>query len=654
MLVSDVFNISCDPNDISTIVRVCQGEVIADCRGVAGWKIEHGTEALRRECASDCDLLTKLQRIRSLLNTFELSFGTTIVNKIRTSIPECLLQQCPNFLSELKDRLLHVSDTDQLSRLLNISKLSDHPAVLSTCDDIVKELISIKLSEAEGEHFERLLPDVIVSITATVNKLSKFVDHSWGHSTKIVQYAYTEFGKMRANELFSTLVKYPSSEPALLDLRDCLVQDSDLYSYLVESAKDQLQKRLLHPGAGTEDVIQLYIDVMKIVDLLFPGQHRAINSITGSIQSYARQRKDGPAIFILGLINDEQSQLASVLHPELREKRAELCDIEVDHIVEDGKGTHKSVRHLDVLKKLVQTFGGRDAVLGLYRSVLAERLLAKDTFEADTDLVALELLKIRFGEAALQNCEVMIKDLAESKRFAAKTAQHEKFTTLITSSHYWPRLPTTPGFEPHPVIAMRQELVGKDYATLKNPRQLAWQPGMGTVTLNISVFTKPDRSTKETMEVTAPMIQATLILYLVEVQPGGLSGDELAAKCGLTKSKATSSMTYWTLMSVVREENGTYFCNEFKSDPQQHHEGDTEHATTSVAEAEDEEVNEKISEFITMILHNLGPEDTVSIENKLRQFMPDYNKTQPQLVAILNKLVTTDQLTFQGGKYSKA
>ena len=59
----------------------------------------------------------------------------------------------------------------------------------------------------------------------------------------------------------------------------------------------------------------------------------------------------------------------------------------------------------------------------------------------------LELLKVRFGEGNLHNCEVMMRDIADSKKLNAKISQiiasksdEDSFdiTTTIVSSHYWP------------------------------------------------------------------------------------------------------------------------------------------------------------------------------------------------------------------------
>ena len=51
-----------------------------------------------------------------------------------------------------------------------------------------------------------------------------------------------------------------------------------------------------------------------------------------------------------------------------------------------------------------------------YRSILSDRLLSGLDFQIEKERRILELLKVRFGEASLQNCEIMLKDVADSKR----------------------------------------------------------------------------------------------------------------------------------------------------------------------------------------------------------------------------------------------
>ena len=44
--------------------------------------------------------------------------------------------------------------------------------------------------------------------------------------------------------------------------------------------------------------------------------------------------------------------------------------------------------------------------------MLADRLMAKTDYDTDRELHTLELLKLRFGETSLHDCEIMLKVIA--------------------------------------------------------------------------------------------------------------------------------------------------------------------------------------------------------------------------------------------------
>ena len=54
----------------------------------------------------------------------------------------------------------------------------------------------------------------------------------------------------------------------------------------------------------------------------------------------------------------------------------------------------------------------------------------------------LELLKIRFGETSLHECEIMLRDVDDSKRVNSKGIKTEILTATIISQVFWPQLPT--------------------------------------------------------------------------------------------------------------------------------------------------------------------------------------------------------------------
>lgn len=69
---------------------------------------------------------------------------------------------------------------------------------------------------------------------------------------------------------------------------------------------------------------------------------------------------------------------------------------------------------------LVNIYGSKELFVNEYRTLLSNRLLNPNqfqfTYDTDKEIRNLELLKLRFGEASLHQCEVMLKDIGDSKR----------------------------------------------------------------------------------------------------------------------------------------------------------------------------------------------------------------------------------------------
>lgn len=68
---------------------------------------------------------------------------------------------------------------------------------------------------------------------------------------------------------------------------------------------------------------------------------------------------------------------------------------------------------------LVNIYGSKTLFVKEYRKLLSNRLLLNLHYDTEEEIRNLEFLKIRFGENELHNCEVMLKDVADSKRINA-------------------------------------------------------------------------------------------------------------------------------------------------------------------------------------------------------------------------------------------
>lgn len=105
----------------------------------------------------------------------------------------------------------------------------------------------------------------------------------------------------------------------------------------------------------------------------------------------------------------------------------------------------------DLLSMLVGIYGSNDLFVDEYRLMLADKLLANIDFDTDREVHNLELLKKRFGESCMRQCEIMIKDMDDSKRIAAnihstirgRSMEEENNVVVdvaIVSHIFWPPL----------------------------------------------------------------------------------------------------------------------------------------------------------------------------------------------------------------------
>lgn len=68
---------------------------------------------------------------------------------------------------------------------------------------------------------------------------------------------------------------------------------------------------------------------------------------------------------------------------------------------------------------VVDIYGSKEIFVNEYRSLLADRLLSQLDFNPEREIRNLELLKLRFEETMLHTCQVMLKDITDSKRINA-------------------------------------------------------------------------------------------------------------------------------------------------------------------------------------------------------------------------------------------
>lgn len=264
--------------------------------------------------------------------------------------------------------------------------------------------------------------------------------------TRLDFHLYETLGNVRIVELFDIVAWYPDSLPALEDLQACLHRTRQ-HNDLIVSLKASLRKRLLIPGATTADIIEQFVSTVKALRKLEPALPAGVSlaAVSTPIKEYLRGRKDTIRCVVTMLTEDsgDHQELLREADGTVGMTTALTDDndssdgedfVDVDAVVggkdiwmpeppeamSSGAGREGGQ---DIIAMLVRIYGSTKVFVIEYRDMLAAKLLASPDFDMDREYRTLELLKQRFGEASLIDCEVMLKDVKNSMRVSANIGQ---------------------------------------------------------------------------------------------------------------------------------------------------------------------------------------------------------------------------------------
>ncbi|XP_069729188.1 anaphase-promoting complex subunit 2-like [Phaenicophaeus curvirostris] len=488
----------------------------------------------------------------------------------------------------------------------------------------------------------------------------------------VQRWFYRIYASMRIEELFSIIRDFPESKPAVEDLKFCLERTNQRQE-LLRSLKSALEMRLLHPGVNTSDIITLYISAIKALRELDPSMV-ILEVACEPIRKYLRTREDTVRQIVAGLTGDAEGSgdLANELSKadpvtlengqESDDDVAEPEDWVPDPVDADpGKSSSKR-RSSDIISLLVSIYGSKDLFINEYRTLLADRLLHQFNYSAEREIRNVELLKLRFGEAQMHYCEVMLKDMADSRRINANIRDEEEklpeeerppfsLVAVILSSEFWPPLKEEK-LELPEQVKEAMEAYSKKYEKLKAMRTLNWKHHLGLVSLDVELA---DR----TLSLSVSPVHAAIILHFQSKSTWTLT--ELSEALKVPETSLKRKMTLWLQQGVLREEpQGTFTVIEEEQKDQvekvvlidSDEEGDS--AMASQADQKEEEL-QLFWTYIQAMLTNLESLSLERIHSMLKMFVmtgPVVTEIDIQeLQGFLQKKVRDQQLIYSGGVY---
>lgn len=491
--------------------------------------------------------------------------------------------------------------------------------------------------------------------------------------------------------MFDLVIDYPDSLPALQDLKACL-RYTDGYRPLVAVFGRAIRTRLLQPGAATTDIIHHYVSTIRSMRHI-DQSGVCLDLISEPLKRYLRTRKDAIRCIVTMITEDDTDGEGPGFLAELEAegegydpdadffgpKADKLALEEIDKQLWEPPPFHipgkekvqRSVAPGDVIGQLVNIYGSKELFVTEYRSMLADRLLSKIDFDCDRELRTLELLKVRFGEAALHAAEVMIRDLGDSKRinanirnmantlsplkaFRNQMVPLDQFGVTIVSELFWPQLPKEEFKMPRGIESMMRTF-GHKYHALKTPRELRWKPGLGTVDLTLTIG---DRDMEFNV---SPLHAAMLVKFEVQAE---WSPADLGAELGITNEVLRRKIVYWinhgVIMEIRDQRTGLMYR---RNEDLLHPVGGPLGGGDVGMEVDEEERGAGLETnpmapfepFVLGMLTNFDALPLDRIHNMLKMFVtdPPYDRTMEQLSEFMGQLSTQDKVVLEGNVYKR-
>lgn len=281
----------------------------------------------------------------------------------------------------------------------------------------------------------------------------------------------------------------------------------------------------------------MYIYVIRAFQELEP-RGVLLNRVAQPIRQYLRDRSDTARVIVSSLLADTKDEKGNKIDPagtisieiaaEMQKPFSNSNDYDEDLNWNDMNWTpepqdagpdYRSSKN-DVISYLLTLYDREEFITEL-KNILGEHLLKNKDSEFEKERRLLELFKIRLGDDKLQACEVMLKDVEESKRMDSlihKSQQQElsapslpELSTQILSSYFWPPL-RDDEFTVPASVQTAQSHYSKGFESIKDMRKLRWFPAIGTATVELQL---EDR----TISRECGTWQASII-YAFQPQPG--------------------------------------------------------------------------------------------------------------------------------------
>lgn len=391
-----------------------------------------------------------------------------------------------------------------------------------------------------------------------------------------LDYALAQaFGAIRTSQLFDTVGQYPSSRPALEDLRACLEKTADR-AMVAREFSHALRVRLLHPGTDTHEIVVYYVNLvyaLRVIDT----SGVVLSQLLPPVQQYLRTRKDTIRVVVAALLGTDpaftllRTELESATGASASANSTALGDSDpysrADYWADpnwaprpvDAGPEFSQMRSRDVVDLLVSIFSDRDGFIQALEEHTARQLVRVVHYDTAHVEQNHAIFTKRFGANSLHHCEVMLGDVYASREldaaFHVAGAAHDDTTAalhpLVISRQFWPDVEAQSLTMP-PRLAKSLETFSAHYARTQPTRRLRWLLHLGSVDVEVDM----DDGRKVSVRV-SPLQAAVaeMMSSMAECVPGPciVTADDVAAELSLDRPSALGALRFWAGHGLLQE-----------------------------------------------------------------------------------------------------
>lgn len=441
--------------------------------------------------------------------------------------------------------------------------------------------------------FARFVIDVLAVLKSPEGE-AESADVSLNDVNNWHEMAIARLGALRTSELFDIIVDWDESSGAIEDLKHFTISPRARLVLATEFI-GTLNRRLLHPGASTVEILQAYISIIRAFNFL-DSKGVLLHWVARPIRRYLRDRDDTIKAIVSGLLtetSDTQTNPPPTGGETLTELSVELNNARQRSIQDDSgeldwddmnwtpdpadaAPDYSKSKGFDVIGSLTSLFESKEAFVTELKTMLSERLLRKSNF--DQEISVLELLKMRFGDDALQACEVMLHDMTVSAGIDSTIHNNQKLSAptrsdapslpteatsavpelhaKILSRFFWPSIQDQP-FNVPDEIAILQQRYKAGFEAVRSGRKLSWLNSLGQVTVELEL---EDRIFTDKVTTW----QATVIYAFQSDTPSSNPATktvaELSESLAMSASLVRSACLFWVGKRILTEVQHDTFC----------------------------------------------------------------------------------------------